>query len=370
MAIGLFIQSRLGDSYMNRRVNQLRSTLSECYIAGFARRGRDYPTTMEGIKLATVDDGSYLRRLFALGRAIIKCRALAANADVIYAFQLDALLLGYVSTILSRKRRRLIYEFSDVRQIMVGRSVASKLARQVERMILKRCACVVTTSQGFVDGYFQKWYGDLQLSYVTIEHKPLLPRALREGLEYAPQDGNRIVIGYIGVIRCKQSVRILLEAARTLKHVLVIHIYGVFQYPEDEVKVREAEQKGAAISYKGPYRSPEGLLDVYTKVDIVWDAYVEGENAKWQRTTRFSESCFFLRPLIYSPATQDGIIAKKNGLGYAIDIHNIEAVLKSLKSMNREDLQTFSDNIKALPESFVYYGEELETVKKVMLGEI
>ena len=102
-----------------------------------------------------------------------------------------------------------------------------------------------------------------------------------------------IRLGWVGTLRCPQSLAILAEAARRMGPRLELRLHGVVHahaLPDFDAVVGSHDN----IAYLGPYEYPGGLGRVYEDCDLVWsqDRWQWGTNSTWLLPNRIYEASY------------------------------------------------------------------------------
>lgn len=347
---------------MWRRVIRLSEYCKDYEVAGFVRKNVPLDHSHEFTSLGTIEHGRFFGRIPVYISAFRKSIPRIKKSEVCYVFSLDILAWVYLIKLLTGCRPKLVYEVADVHPMLTSRSILGRCVRGIERFLVKRSRVTVFTSENFYSGYFCKVQKFRDFKYVTIENKVQLPRSVREEIVFRPMKPGRLSIGYFGLLKSPKSFEVLLDLAKRLEGFLTVRFAGRFVYPNDIDACLAAIEGAPNMKYLGPYRSPEDLSELYGNVDLVWDAYYEGDNSTWQRTTRFSESCFFRSPLIYNSETQDGKLAAEYNLGIPMEFDDIEGLAERLCKVDNAWIRQKFERFDALPDELVYYGSEYESL--------
>src|SRR5690606_14726998 len=139
-----------------------------------------------------------------------------------------------------------------------------------------------------------------------------------------------ITIGYFGVLRCERSWSILKRYAK-LNPDKSIYIRGkILNIKGFDKDLKESKN----IVYEGPYVSPNDLVEIYSKVDLVWAAYPYNKLqnfGNWQmaRTIRFYESGAFKKPMIVQDKTVDAKFVNEYKIGFSVDMNDVDKAVKT-----------------------------------------
>ncbi|MDQ8203600.1 hypothetical protein [Pelagicoccus sp. SDUM812003] len=365
----VFLMSHPRHARMWRRAKRVQPHFQQSQVLAFDREISTPAKHGDYVSLGNIANRNYLSRLGSLFKAFRIIRASVKSASAVYCFSLDLLLLAWVACLTSRARPKFAYEVADIRDALVGKGVASAALRFLERFLIRRVAVVAFTSRHFYEGYFREVQRFDSFPHVVIEHKPELPRQIRDSIERPAGLPRPITVGYFGLMKSVASFELLVELAKRSQGAVRVLFRGMFVPPLDEAQCLKTIDEYAELSYGGPYKSPADLPNMYPQVDIVWDAYNETENSRWQRTTRFSESLFFKKPLIVNIGTQDERIARQYNLGLTVDISDPESVVEALLGIREEDYLEWCESFDRLPDSMLYYGDEYSSLVKALKPE-
>jgi succinoglycan biosynthesis protein ExoL len=332
---------------------------SGCPVEVFAFE-RDYyegqASRREWTSLGPVPHGRYLARMPALLGAVRRIRAFLRDGDIVYCFGLDMLGVAWAATRVTRKRMTLAIEYGDIREIMMGDSLASRLSRALERFLLSRTDLVVTVSQDFVDGYFLGVQCLDRTRFAVIENR-VAPWSLPPRPEPTRRDpASPITVGYFGVIRCTRSWEALRRAVRMAQGRVRVVVRGIpLGLPDFERQIAEEPN----MSYGGPYVSPDDLPAMYAGVDIVWVAFAHGEsNMRWTRANRYFEAGYFGKPVFAQDGTVDGNEVVQTGGGVVVDLADIDATAERIAGLTDEELDRAGAAMRAQPvERFILTDE-------------
>ena len=354
---------------MWRRAKRVETYFDSWQVLAFDREISTPASHGDYVSLGNIANRNYLARVWHLTRALWRIRSAVKGASAVYCFSLDLLFMAWIATLFSNRKPRLAYEVADIRDALVGKGIASSIFRSVERFLIKKVSIVVFTSQHFYEGYFKEVQGFDSFPYVVVEHKPELPRQVRESIVAPSSLPRPTTIGYFGLMKSVTSFNLLVDIARRSNGSFKILFRGMFVPPLDEKACLDIIDSSTDLNYEGPYKSPVDLPNMYPRVDIVWDAYNETDNSQWQRTTRFSESMFFKTPMIVNVDTQDERLAREFNLGLTVDISRPDEVIEALREIKDEEYREWCLNFENLPDSLLYYGSEYAELAKALKPE-
>ncbi|WP_372675302.1 glycosyltransferase [Aquicoccus sp.] len=285
-----------------------------------------------------------------------------AGARTIVARNLDMLIIAAAARRMMRPRPRLVYEVLDIHDIMTDGGPGGRLARRVERSLLKRTDAIIVSSPAFEREYFgpvQAWTGDVKL----LENKLWIGEGVgpdRPAPDDARTPGRPFVLGWVGTLRCPKSLDILLEMTDRLGSGVELRLHGIVHHhmlPDFEQVVAAR----ANVTCHGPYDYPDGLEQIYRGCDAVWvqDLWQWGTNSTWLLPNRIYEAGYFGCPSIAVAGTETGRRVAR-GLGWTVPEPTADALVSLLRSLSPEEIVARRRALLAMPEnSFRQSPEEI-----------
>ena len=344
----------------HKRIAALERLGVQSQILAFEREwypGKPWPCDYKS--LGRLQHKRYYKRFVPFVKSLPKVRAAVREADVIYAFGLDLLLLGWLASRALDKQPKFVYECGDPGPLP-GDSLLSRGLRWLEHYLLRRVNLLVVPTKAFLEGYYQGMQGIqglTHLRYQVIEHK------LDANTISQPQNlitlnewDGVLRIGYFGVIRCRRSWEILKRAAERGEGQVQVYVRGI---PVGLEGFEEEARMAPHIDYDGPYISPDELPTMYGQIDTVWIAsYVKYSH--WARANRFYESCFFQKPMFALLGTPDGRVVESLGLGVCVDLMDVDGTVDHILSVSEMELGQWRQNVADLPAHIYTYTDEHE----------
>jgi succinoglycan biosynthesis protein ExoL len=281
------------------------------------------------------------------------------EADVVYAFGLDLLFLAWLATLWKRNGPRLVYDVADLPQKAMEGTVQGWAVRTIEGFLLSKAACLVVTSEAYLDEYFHKHYDTSGVECRVIENKldPVETPSPGSASKSDDPPSFPLRIGYFGILRCRRSLHVLRQLAEAGDGRFQVMLRGI---PRDVGDLSEMVRKTPHFQYDGPFDSPEELPDLYESVDLSWAAYYHTNQRSLMRINRFYEGCFYGVPMIGQKDTIDGQLIDDVGIGVAVDISDISITVNRLQELSRDDVSRWRENMQDLPEDCYVYTDEHE----------
>ncbi|CTQ32726.1 glycosyl transferase [Jannaschia rubra] len=336
-------------------------------VLGFTMRRanmtHDAAPFWDNVDLGLTRNAAMGQRLSALARALPilwRNRRRMRGAETIVARNLDMLVLGAAAQAMVRPRPRLIYECLDIHGLMTGSGPASRAARGLERRLLSRVSALVVSSPAFQREYFgpvQGWTGDTRLVENKLWTGPDGPA--RPSPDVTPRTGP-IVLGWVGTLRCPQSLDLLAQVAARMGDRVRIRMHGIVHHhalPDFDATLAAHPN----LSFHGAYAYPGGLEEIYRDCDVVWaqDLWQWGTNSTWLLPNRIYEAGFFGCPSIAVAGTETGRRVEA-GLGWTIPAPEADALVDLLTRLDRPALDDRRRAILRMPAShFRQSAEEI-----------
>jgi succinoglycan biosynthesis protein ExoL len=331
-------------------------------VTGFMFR-RDGEPALPGpawrnIDLGMVEHCKHAQRILTLLRAIwrtLSQRGLLREADIIYARNLDMLVLAFVGLIFIRQGRpRIVYECLDVNEAMTKPGSIGTILRWVERIALRRIDLLVVSSPGFMREYFIPTQ-NYREPYSLLENKIYLsnktlarpaPEAFLEGVK------GPIVIAWVGILRCQETLHLLKQLAESEGEKVLIRFHGViseFLIPD----FTEQIEPFSNIVYEGPYQWPEGLSEAYKGAHFVWAQELSwrGHNSDWLLPNRIYEGSFFGALSLCVDGTETGRVVAERSLGYALADAQPKTLIDFMRSLDRKEIADKQRSLLSRPDS-------------------
>ncbi|MCL6285646.1 hypothetical protein M3P21_19130 [Ruegeria sp. 2012CJ41-6] len=315
-------------------------------VTGFTFRrwkfNTDYQPEWANIHLGRTVDRNYLRRLPSLLRAlyvVAQHRQVLRRADVIYARQIDLLLLGLLGKWLSGSPARMVYEVEDIQEVFFKKTLQGKIFRWLERWALKHVDLLVPLSPGFLRGYFQPVQNYTGPSFV-LENKIQLgdqsDEPTRAGRVWE-EITDRWVIGWFGTLRCPKSMALLEEVAERLGPKVEIYTRG---YPTETGldAYMEIVNRHPNWTYAGEYTIPGDLEEMYGRVHFSWclDFLDEHGNSPLLLACRMYQGGFYgAVPLVPAGSEMDRWVSEA-GIGHALPAPYAEPIARFLENTTVE----------------------------------
>lgn len=331
-------------------------------VVGFmfrrVRNQRDGSTEWQNIPFGTTVERNYLLRIPKLLLAILKTvrhRDVLKQCDVIYARNLDMLLIAVTAKRLSGATAPVVYEVLDIQRVFLGKGLAGKLFRWAERRLLGATSLLVVSAPDFVSQYFQPAYG-FTGRWFLLENK-LPDKAIGANVlarrEMLPP-GPPWVIGMFGVLRCIRSLDILAHVAEQLGDRVRIYLRGILSEPDIPAEHLAAIcARLPNVIFDGRYSNPQDLPEIYGKIHLIWaaDFLDPGGNSKWLLTNRIYEGGVMGAVLLAARGNATGRMVEREGLGFTLDEPLKDSIVAFIKNLDANTFLAARERVRGADRS-------------------
>lgn len=337
MKLAYFVHD-LTDPAVARRVRMLRAGGAEPVVLGF-RRSEVAPPTVAGapaVDLGRTYDARLGQRAVATLLAASQAgrwRREIADAQVVMARTLEMLAIAAAARRACGLSGRFVYECLDIHRLMLDRGPMGAALRSLERRLLGLADLLIVSSPAFLSAYFeprQGLGGRLRVPTLLVENK-VLELQSAPVTPAPPPPGPPWRIGWLGAIRCRESLAILTDLAARRPDLVEVRIHGRPAYAElgdFEARVGALEN----VRFAGPYQASD-LPRLYGEVHFAWaiDFMEAGLNSAWLLPNRLYEASRFGAAPIALADVETGRELERLGVGLRIDsVADLEAVLDQM----------------------------------------
>jgi succinoglycan biosynthesis protein ExoL len=335
----LYLVHDVSDPAVRRRIIMLKAGGARVTLAGFRRtQEREDVEGLTPIDLGHTRDGRFAQRLGAVAVAATRIgaalRAVAAP-DVIVARNLEMLALAQRARSAFGASMPVIYECLDIHRLVLREDFLGKGLRGAERLFGRNVGLLLTSSPAFVRHYFER-YGQIDAPIELVENKLLELEPRIDSMPSALAD-EPWTIGWFGALRCRKSLELLAAFTGKAEGRFQIVLRGrpaLSEFPDFHGFV-ESEPH---LTFKGAYRNPEDMADIYAQVHFAWaiDFFEEGQNSTWLLPNRLYESCRFGTVPIAMAGTETARFLERLDIGLMLPEPSASALAEALSGMTSE----------------------------------
>jgi succinoglycan biosynthesis protein ExoL len=316
------------------------------------RYNAGYQAEWKNVELGTSEERQLGARVVGLLKAIltiVRHRSIWRNATVIYARNLDLALLTLVAIFLTRSRAPLVYEILDIHPLLTRAGFVGATFRWLERRILRRAALLVVSSEAYLREYFRPSQGYQGRSFVLENKWPrmLLPAKIDPQTEPLRKSESVWTIGWFGNIRCKESLRILLEVADALPDRVRIYLRGYASLLGPQI-LDQAIGGRSNVVFAGEYVAPEDLAEIYSQIDLNWCGdFSDGDNSLWLLPNRLYEGGYYGVPAIGIAEHETGKTVVDRQWGVAISAPHAANLIDWLSQLTPDSYREMRRHIES-----------------------
>jgi succinoglycan biosynthesis protein ExoL len=317
----VYFAADLSDVAVTQRLRMLRAGGAEIRLLGF-RRSASPIHSIEGIPavdLGRTYEGKLAARIPLVLRRCLEARRTAADmmrgADVVLARNLEMMTIANAAR--GSLPIPLFYECLDIHGAMLGSGIASKLLRSWEKRLLRKSAGLIVSSPGFITNYFDTLGIDLPHT-ILLENKQVLVDGSVARPSQVFERAPPWKIGWFGIIRCEQSLQILLDLARRRPNLIEIDIRG---RPTGRLQALIDQYLPLPNMHFGGAYEHTDLAEMYRKVHFMWaiDYSQRGLNSDWLLPNRIYEAGRHNCPIIALAGTQTSLWLQDHRAGVILD---------------------------------------------------
>lgn len=349
MRIG-YIVHNLNDPAVERRCVMLENGGAKVDLAGFCRGAAfsDAIAARNPYMLGETQDAAMFQRTLGMLRSAVfhaPLRRYWERCDVIVARNLEQLFVARAVA----GERPLIYECLDIHRTLVGAGLASQAVQAVEARLLPRVDLLLTSSPAFVDNHFAATTLDCPIE--LVENKLLVENASAFSLPRQPAPGERICIGWFGMLRCCKTLEVLKSLVSAMPEKIEILIAGKPSpavFPDFEAAIGGHP----GVTYVGPYRYAD-LPELYGRCHFAWtiDWFEEGENSSWLLPNRIYESIAHgCVPIALADIEVGRWLA---GHGAGLRVAHPNAIRAALAGLSPSDVARYQAEVMSVPRAAV-----------------
>ena len=274
--------------------------------------------------------GKPLRRIKATIRFFRKANKYlnATQPKYVHVENLDMLLAASFYKRKCKDVIHLIYEVADIHELLLNdyrnpiMRIFQKALRHLEKNLCQGVDYLIVTSERFYDFYYKNLFDPAK--YIFMPNMP----NVRAFENYKPKKDGMFTVAFIGWIRYKQQLKILIQVSNQLGIDVLIAGSGA----DDEIKNFSSKFKN--VTYYGKYDYDTEIAGLYNKADCIYAVYDRGKkNVDLALPNKLYESVYCELPLIVSKGTYLSETVLNWGVGYAIDCNDSKELANVLAKM-------------------------------------
>jgi len=256
----------------------------------------------------------------------------------LYVGNLDMLVIAYICK-KKNKNIRIIYEIADLHRLIIDKQDSlikqnlSRILKITERKTCKSVDRLVLTSMKFYDVYYAH--------FVKKEKVVFLPNMPQKDIfsEFKKEKHKKFTIGFIGWIRYKDQLRLLIRAAQKTN----VNIFFAGE-DADGLDFQEECKRYSHVRYFGPFIYDKSIQDMYRQVDCIYAVYnADMANVRVALPNKLYEAILCELPIIVAKETYLSELVLNMGVGIAVNHKNEDELANAILKLSKDKL--FYDNI-------------------------
>lgn len=252
--------------------------------------------------------------------------------DVVYAERFDMLYIIWTYWKSCKVKPKIIFEVPDLPHMMVDTNISKKekvvsmAVRFFENKIYKNIDVLIVTSEKFYDDYYRRWIPKNKV--VFMPNSPDL-----EAFKDYKHDGHStFTVGFIGVVRYPEQLKMLIEASEEAK--VNVMFAG---FTEGCPEIQEMAETRDNVTYFGRYNYDRDIAKLYGSCDAIYSVYDSRmKNVSIALPNKLYESVYCGLPIIVSKGTYLAEIVEKYNVGVAIESTGKETLIQVLKQLSTD----------------------------------
>jgi glycosyltransferase involved in cell wall biosynthesis len=269
--------------------------------------------------------------------------------DALHCHDFDGLLIGGI-LIKNHKNKKLVYDQHDQSYnfFMNRNGIINKIIYRYiiykEKALLKQVDTHIVVSQNMSKKYNK--YSE----NIIISNAPY--RTTFKDIRKENRD--KIVIGFIGLIRHYKQLRLLVDCSLNFKENIGIFLAGK-SLLSNKLKDYCLKNKISNVSFTGSFEMSE-LEKMYKKIDITYAVYPE--TAIISMPNKFFESILTETPMIADINTEFGQIVNDKKFGFVVDSNKevssqLKGIFKAIIK-NRDILENYKLNMRKEKDKYCW----------------
>ncbi|NLM44774.1 MAG: glycosyltransferase family 4 protein [Clostridiales bacterium] len=284
--------------------------------------------------------------------------------DIIHAGNLDMLFIASVYKYIFDKKVKIVYEVADlhkyafVKRISSLRTLFAILLQKLEKRLTSGVSKLILTSPYFWEEYFSK--------FVTADKYLFIPNVPSKKIfgSYVRRVHNSFTIGFIGLIRYVDQLKMLIDAVGELDEDVKVFIAGSGPGYKDILDYVKGKDY---VEMYGPYNYEKEIVNLYEKVDCVYAVYDTNlKNVRIALPNRLYEAIVCEIPIIAAKGTKLGQFIEENQIGVTVNDRSKEELKDVIINLiNEKDmLLSYQQNCNKIKPNY-YYEENSKKLLKV-----
>lgn len=262
------------------------------------------------------------------------------DPDIIHVQGLDMLHIACKYKA-KHSKVHIIYEVADLHRLLVDKQkgIIKKIAQcyllSQDRKCSKKADLLIVTSQQYYDTYFTSFVPRDKVLYF-----PNVPDLSAFDSYEKKKDHAPLTIGYFGVIRYKNELKLLINSLE--KHGAKLVIAGYEEHGND---IEELSKNRADIVWIGRYDFKESASKLYSMCDCIYAVYdADMANCQVALPNKLYEAVFCEMPILVADNTYVGEVVREWGVGIPVLHDSQESVDAAISELQKDNVYQFFEN--------------------------
>lgn len=260
------------------------------------------------------------------------------HPDIIHVQGLDMLQIACKYKSLN-KQVHIIYEIADLHRLLVDkqtgilRGMVQKYLLWLDKKCSKQIDLLIITSQQYYTTYFSSFIPEKKVMYF-----PNIPDLSVFDTYQKKENREQFTIGYFGVIRYKNELRLLINSLSKNNARLIIA-----GYEENGTDIEEICKNRTDIEWKGRFDFANSAAALYSQCDCIYAVYdASMSNCRVALPNKLYEAVYCELPILVADQTHVGNIVQEWHVGIPVAHDSQSAVDSALARLeNIEEYNGF-----------------------------
>jgi len=222
------------------------------------------------------------------------------------------------------------YQVRDLHSLQFGKGFLPPIIRGIEKLMLKQVKKILVSSPGFIDYYYKKIYDG---NFVLVENIP--SNNVWKSYKYSNSIRTNIRIGFIGIIRYKDSLFQLIEAVEELNNE-GYSFEVLFAGGGDTSDLQQKIKLKDSFIFNGPYEYAKDIVELYSKIDLIYSVYDGTDfNCMVAMPNKYYESIITKKPILVASNTFLASRVQNVGIGAEVISGDKYSLMEKLKQIDQ-----------------------------------
>lgn len=333
----MFVISHFPDPRMNKRLQvtkEIGETALVFWDRGTVKIWDVFHLDVENIKINVIADYTNpLKRIFPTIKFAYKAlkQIKLLKPKCLYVSNVDMLMIAKIYSFGRKNKPKIIYEIADLNKLIADEQkgffgkCAKKILTYLEKYLCREISTLIVTSEKFFENYYSNFVPKSKLLFM-----PNVPD-LRAFKDYSRKKTGRFTIGFIGAVRYKNQMKMLINAAEKCNVDILFAGAGL----DNEIETICKEK--SFVNYYGKYNYDKEISNLYKQVDCVYAVYdADLNNVKIALPNKLYESIYCELPIIVSKGTYLAELVEKMNVGVAVNHNDSQDLITVLTKLSAD----------------------------------